>query len=193
MAYNEVEAFAAARSFGRDYLRQFYVKAQVQRTARSKGFFKETNFVSGIHKVSSPEEVRDVAGQMCGKHLLNKYTQPHGMLCRSVLVMEEVYYTNKFFISLTLDINSSSPMLTYSKQGGHPLDRLIRIFPGSVRRQQIDFDTGIREELAQQVAEELGLPQRAESFSTMLKGLYRCFTERDCLDLTLNPIVLTDK
>ncbi len=26
----------------------------------------------------------------------------------------------------------------------------------------------------------------------MINSLYRCFTERDCLDLTLNPLVLTD-
>jgi succinyl-CoA synthetase beta subunit len=115
VAYNDAEAFAAARSYGRNYLRQFYVKAQVQRTARSKGFFRETNFVSGIHRVSSPEEVRDVAGQMCGKHLINKYTQLSGMLCRSVLVMEEVYFTKKFFVNLALDVNSCSPILTYSK------------------------------------------------------------------------------
>lgn len=115
-------------------MRQFYVKAQVQRTARSKGFFRETNFVSGIHKVSSPEEVRDVAGQMCGKHLINRHTNKDGLLCRSVLVMEEVYYTNKFFLSLTHDVKSSSPMLTFSKQGGHPLDRLLSIFPETVRR-----------------------------------------------------------
>jgi succinyl-CoA synthetase beta subunit len=98
VAYNEAQAFKAALSYDRNYMRQFIVKAQVQKTSRSKGFFRETGFVSGIHKVSSPQEVREVTEEMCGKHLINKFTNNDGILCRSVLVMEEVYFTNKFFV-----------------------------------------------------------------------------------------------
>ena len=58
--------------------------------ARSKGYFKESGFQSGIHKIASIEEVKEVAGKMCGKHFINKYTPSSGVICTSVLVMEEV-------------------------------------------------------------------------------------------------------
>ena len=42
------------------------------------------------------------------------------------------------------------------------------------------------------MADQLGVPHKASSLASILEGLYRCFTERDCLDLSLNPVVLTD-
>jgi succinyl-CoA synthetase beta subunit len=149
VAYNDAQAYKAAMSYDRNYMRQYYVKAQVQITSRSKGFFRENGFVSGIHKVSSPLEVKEVTEEMCGKHLINKNTEKAGILCRSVLIMEEVYFTNKFFMSLSFDIHSGSPKLYYSKLGGHPIDRLIKMYPESLRSNEIDVIRGIEPELAE--------------------------------------------
>ena len=46
------------------------VKAQVQHSARSKGYFKENGFKSGIHIVDTLEEVAEAAENMCGKHFV---------------------------------------------------------------------------------------------------------------------------
>ena len=69
IAYSGKEALYHARTIARetDYKSRFIVKAQVQSSNRSKGVFKENGFYGGVHVCSSPEEVKDVADQMCGK------------------------------------------------------------------------------------------------------------------------------
>lgn len=135
-----------------------------------------------------------MTSEITGKHLINKYTHPkRGMLCRTALIMEEVLFKNKFFLNLSLDRQTSNPVLIYSKQGGHPLDRLLDTFPETVHKHQIDFRQGLDVELAASVAEEFGCPDHQKLIKKLLANLYRCFTERDCLSLTLNPLVINDR
>lgn len=61
IAFNAIEAYAVAQDFGPYYDKKFVVKAQIMKTARSKGFFRENGFNSGIHKADTPEQVRDLA------------------------------------------------------------------------------------------------------------------------------------
>ncbi len=58
-----------ARTIARatNYESKFVVKAQVQKSIRSKGFFLENGFKGGIHEVDTSELVRDIADKMCGK------------------------------------------------------------------------------------------------------------------------------
>lgn len=129
---------------------------------------------------------------MTGKHFINKYTPKMGLICRSVLVMEEVYASEKFFLDLAFDSKTCNPVLTASKMGGHPLDRLLTLYPDAIRRHQIDVTKGIDSaELAVRIAEDFGCPNQTVRLRTILKNFYNCFIERDCLSLTLNPIVLT--
>jgi succinyl-CoA synthetase beta subunit len=133
---------------------------------------------------------------MTGKHLINKYTPKMGLACKSVLIMEEVYFSTKHFLSLSFDSKTCNPVLTYSKMGGHPLDRLLTMFPDAVRTLQIDIVKGIDPdvaEVARLIAEEFECPQQAVRLRTVLKNMYSCFIERDCLTLTLNPFVVTEE
>ena len=106
--------------------------------------------------------------------------------------MEDVQFSEKFFLNLSFDIKTANPVLTYSKMGGHPLDRLLNMFPDLVRRHAIDIGKGIDTDVAVQIAEEFGCPCQAVRLKTIIKNFYNCFIERDCLNLTLNPFVLTE-
>jgi succinyl-CoA synthetase beta subunit len=53
-----------------DYKSQFVVKAQVQSSNRKSGYFIENDFQGGIHVVDTPEDVKHIADQMCGKTLV---------------------------------------------------------------------------------------------------------------------------
>lgn len=92
MAFSPKEAFVIARKFGSHYERGFFVKAQVQTIARSKGEFRENGFKSGIHKVKSIDDVQKVAEMCIGNHFVNRNTQPAGIICPAVLVMEDVSF-----------------------------------------------------------------------------------------------------
>ena len=88
-----------AQDFGPFYDKKFVVKAQIMKTARSKGFFRENGFNSGIHKADTCEQVRDIAQQMCGNHLINNITPVGGLLCRGVLVTEDLIFTDKYYLN----------------------------------------------------------------------------------------------
>lgn len=148
VACNSEEAYTVATKYPKTYNRGYVVKAQVQVTGRSKGFFNENGLASGIHRVQNAEEVKMIADQMLGKHLINKNTPRKGIICRSVLIMEDVQFSEKFFLNLSFDIKTANPVLTYSKMGGHPLDRLLNMFPDLVRRHAIDIGKGIDTEVA---------------------------------------------
>lgn len=80
-----------------------------------------------------------MAGKMCGKHFINKYTPPNGIVCPAVLVMEEVDFIDQYFISLTIDRKTWNPVFTYSKNGGPTIEKLLRDNPKSVKTLQVDY------------------------------------------------------
>ena len=92
--------------------------------------------------------MKQKAADMAGKHFINKYTPKMGLICRSVLVMEEVYYRDKYFLNLSFDNKTCNPVLTYSKLGGHPLERLLTMFPNAVKHHHIDIDKGVDSDVA---------------------------------------------
>jgi succinyl-CoA synthetase beta subunit len=77
---------------------------------------------------------------MCGNHLINNITPSSGLLCRGVLVTEELFFSDKYYLNLQYDRRTSNPVLLYSKVGGFPLDRLIKIDPKSIKNYQIDVN-----------------------------------------------------
>lgn len=73
------------------------------KTSRSNGYFRENNFRSGVHKVKTPNEVRAVTSKMIGKHLITNDTPLEGLICRSVLLLEEVHMVGRYFTGMMLD------------------------------------------------------------------------------------------
>ena len=100
MAFNAKEAYFIARKFGPEYNRKFIVKAQIHSSGRTEGIFRENGFKGGIHTVDSPEEVQEVAKNMCGKILVCPESYD-GFLCRCVYITEELDSMNEFYISVS--------------------------------------------------------------------------------------------
>ena len=191
MAYNSKEAFAVARKFGSDYKRKFVVKAQVQSTGRTKGYFKENNFEGGIHTVDSPHEVAEVAGKMCGKKFVNKFTGPDGYLCNCVYIMEELDVEKEIFLSITLDQKKGMPVITYSGHGGQALNRIEALHPDDLHRLHIDQTKAIDIKELLVIGQNLGLGEKSHTLSFLVKNLFECFEQRDCESVTINPLIYT--
>jgi succinyl-CoA synthetase beta subunit len=125
IAFSGKEALYQARLIARatDYQSKFVVKAQVQTPNRLNGFFVENGFKGGVHVVDTPEDVKHVADQMCGKSLVTldgppsplKYTGSQGFLCRSVLVMEQNEPKDQFYISIRLARQGACPVVSYGR------------------------------------------------------------------------------
>ena len=166
------------------------------------GFFvsrKEiTGLVSGIHSVKTPEEVRDVTARMAGHRFISRYTPGRGLMCKAVLIMEEIRPRNKFYLNLRYDLKDACPVLYYSNKGGIPSAEAIeKMHADSLHKRPIDILKGFKDEnfafkLAQEVAEEFGCPNHTLIIRKIIKNMYDCFIQRDCTCLSLNPLVETD-
>jgi succinyl-CoA synthetase beta subunit len=66
------------------------VKAQVLGGGRGMGYFKENNFKGGVHIVDTPEKVRELAENMCGKTLVTKQSGDVGFPCNCVYIVEKI-------------------------------------------------------------------------------------------------------
>lgn len=167
IAFTGKEAMYHARNIARatDYKSKFVVKAQVQTSNRSRGYFLENDFMGGIHICETPEEVRDVAEQMCGKTLVTPSvindtyygTGTQGFLCRCVYVMEVVEQQHSYFIQISLDRNTNSPVIKYSTVGGMSYQKIMSEYPDKMKSIHVDFLTNLRMDSLLNVAVDLGI------------------------------------
>jgi len=162
----------------------------VQGLARTKGFFRENGFKSGIHICDTIQDVQEVADKMLGKHLVLPHQNEDGLMCNSVLVMEHLEIEKQYFLAISLDVKSGQPVITYSDVGGLSYARLCQLYPERIYHHQIDFDKGIDFVNLAQVADKLGIYESSR-ISFMIKNLYECFLQRDCLSIIINPLVVT--
>jgi|688.fasta_scaffold772226_1 succinyl-CoA synthetase beta subunit len=77
--------------------------------------------------------------------------------------------------------------------GGPPIERLLRDYPESVKKIHVDAAKGINLFDFKKAAEDLGCPAKASSLSFIFRNIYEIFVQRDCLDVTINPLALTPK
>ena len=107
--------------------------------ARTKGVFRENGFEKGIHICDSIDQVEKVADKMLGKHLVLPQGPPEGLMCNSVLVMEHLKIDQQFFLSISLDRQTSQPMIIYSDVGGLSWQRLKQLYPDRIHKILIDY------------------------------------------------------
>ena len=86
VAFNSIEAFNIARTFGIDYGRSFVVKAQVKTEGRTLGHFRENAFHGGVHTVSSMSDVQNVSEKMLGKNYVGEGTDAEGYIVNCVYI-----------------------------------------------------------------------------------------------------------
>jgi len=79
VAFNGKEAKIVAEGFPPRELGGFVVKAQVLGGGRGLGYFKENNFKGGVHIVNTPDEVKQIADNMCGNTLVTKQSGEAGL------------------------------------------------------------------------------------------------------------------
>ena len=127
---------------------------------------------------------------MLGKHLVLPKSSPNGLICNSVLVMEHLEVEKQYFLSVTYDHKSCQPVITYSDVGGLSWTRLNQLYPDRIHKIYIDYIQGIDFRSLQQVAHAFGMPESYRA-AFLIKNLYECFLQRDCLEIQINPLVLT--
>jgi succinyl-CoA synthetase beta subunit len=160
------------------------VKAQIYAGGRGKA--------GGVKLVHHPEQAADVAKELFGKRLVTKQTGPEGLKVRRILVEETVEIAREFYLSITLDRESSRYCLIASAEGGMDIEEVAQKTPDKIHLLTIDPFTGLRTYQARKIALALGLSGGVcEDCVELILNLYKCCLEKDCSLVEINPLVVT--
>ena len=160
------------------------VKAQVYAGGRGKA--------GGVKLVHHPEQAQDLAKELFGRKLVTPQTGPEGLRVRRILVEEAVEIAREFYLSITLDRESSRYCVIASAQGGVDIETVAQKSPEAIHVLTIDPFAGLRSFQARKIALALGLTGSVcEDCVSLLLNLYRVCLAKDCALIEINPLVVT--
>jgi succinyl-CoA synthetase beta subunit len=160
------------------------VKAQIYAGGRGKG--------GGVKLVHHPEQAQELGKELFGKRLVTPQTGPEGLRVRRILVEEAVEIAREFYLSITLDRESSRYCLIASAEGGVEIEEVAQKSPEKIHVLNIDPYTGLRPYQARRIALALGLKASVcEDCVDLILNLYRLCLEKDCFLVEINPLVVT--
>lgn len=160
------------------------VKAQIYAGGRGKA--------GGVKVVHHPEQAGEVGKDLFGRRLVTPQTGPEGLKVRRILVEEAVEIAREFYLSITLDRETSRYCMIASAEGGVEIEEVARKSPEKIHVLTIDPFTGLRTYEARKIALALGLTGSVcEDCVEMMLNLYKCCLEKDCFLVEINPLVVT--
>ncbi len=184
------KAVAAAEKLTVDTGTSWWViKAQIHAGGRGKG--------GGVKLAKSLEEVKNIANEILGMHLITPQTSAEGKLVNQVLIAEDVYYpgkseTSEFYMSVLLNRGTRRNMIMYSTEGGMDIEAVAAKTPDLIFTEEIDPKVGLTGFQCRKVAFNLGLSGTA--FKEMTKFVFALYTAYDKTDSSLfeiNPVLKT--
>ncbi|AOA62900.1 Succinyl-CoA ligase, subunit beta [Komagataella phaffii CBS 7435] len=179
------EAYKIAQNLHSDGL---VIKAQALTGGRGKGHF-DSGLQGGVKLVSTPEEVRDLAGQMLQHNLITKQSGAAGKLVSAVYVVERKDAVHEAYLAILVDRVSQKPAIVVSSQGGMDIEGVAAKDPSAIKTFPIDLKTGVTDSLAAEIASNLGFsPEAQVNAQDSIKKLYQIFMEKDATQIEINPL-----
>jgi succinyl-CoA synthetase beta subunit len=110
------------------------------------------------------------------------------------MVAQKVEIEREFYLGVTVDGYSGTPVVILSAGGGVSIEEAARIHPEQVASRQVPITKGLSLSEAQQMAQEVGLEQgELVQVAATLHILYDIFRKYDALVTEINPLVRTTK
>jgi len=161
------------------------VKAQIHAGGRGKA--------GGVKLAKSSEEARAVAQELLGKVLVTHQTGPEGKVVERLLIEEASKIKKEYYLSFIIDRHTASVVMMGSEEGGVEIEKVAAETPEKIIKEYIDPVIGLAGFQAMRMAYAINIPEAAirRAVSTMQK-LYTAFIDKDCSQLEINPLVLTE-
>ena len=161
------------------------VKAQIHAGGRGKA--------GGVKLAKSAEEVRAVAQELLGKVLVTHQTGPEGKVVERLLIEEASKIKQEYYLSFIIDRHTASVVMMGSEEGGVEIEKVAAETPEKIIKEYIDPVIGLAGFQAMRMAYAINIPEAVirRAVSTMQK-LYTAFVDKDCSQLEINPLVLTE-
>lgn len=171
---------------------EFMVKAQIHAGGRGKGTFT-SGFQGGVHMATSVDRVRELAASMLGQTLVTHQTGPEGKLVSKVLIAEPATIARELYFAILVDRATCAPIVIASTAGGMDIEHVAEHTPEKIFREPIHPILGLQPFQTRKLAKSLGLkgPQ-INAASKLFSALFKLFIARDCSQIEVNPLVVTD-
>ena len=190
VASNPEEAVIAAQKLSKDTGTSWIViKAQVHAGGRGKG--------GGVRVAKSIDEVKEISNQIIGMNLVTPQTSATGKKVHQVLIAEDVYYPGdseiqEFYMSVLLNRKTSKNMIMYSTEGGVDIESVAENTPHLIHTVDIDPESGLSNEEACKIADNLGLNGNAHNqMVEFVMSLYNAYNKSDSSLFEINPVIKT--
>jgi len=190
VASTSEEAVAAAKQLNEETGTTWWVvKAQVHAGGRGKG--------GGVKLAKSLDDVKNIADEILGMHLVTPQTSAEGKLVHQVLIAEDVYYpgeseTSEFYMSVLLNRSTGRNMIMYSTEGGMDIEEVADKTPHLIFTEEIDPKVGLQGFQCRKIAFNLGLSGTAfKEMTKFVSALYAAYDGIDAALFEINPVLKT--
>ena len=181
VAFNSDEAVSAANGLG-GY--PVVVKAQIHAGGRGKG--------GGVKLAQSAGEVQNAAREIIGMNLVTHQTGAEGKRVNKVLVEQGLNIQKELYLSIIADRATAKIVVMASEAGGMDIEEVAAKTPEKIVKVFINPLLGIQAYHCRKAAYGLNLsPELMKPFVTMLRNLYKLFSDYDCSLVEINPMVIT--
>ena len=184
------EAVAAAKQLNEETGTSWWVvKAQVHAGGRGKG--------GGVKLAKSLDDVKNIANDILGMHLVTPQTSAEGKLVHQVLIAEDVYYpgeseTSEYYMSVLLNRSTGRNMIMYSTEGGMDIEEVADKTPHLIFTEEIDPKVGLQGFQCRKIAFNLGLSGTAfKEMTKFVSALYSAYDGIDAALFEINPVLKT--
>src|ERR1041384_1422888 len=162
------ESADAAAEIARKMGKPVVVKAQIHAGGRGKA--------GGVKVVKTPEEARQAAASILGRHLVTIQTGPEGQLVRRLLIEETLPIAKELYLGIVVDRATGAPVFMASKAGGVEIEKVAEETPELIVKETVAPGFGLQSFQARKLAFGLGLPTEAIPQATeFMTALYRAF------------------
>ena len=162
------------------------VKAQIHAGGRGKA--------GGVKIAKNLDEVRAYATELLGKILVTHQTGPEGKKVNRLLIEEGSNIKKEYYLSFVIDRQTAKPVMMASSEGGVEIEKVAAETPEKIFMEYIDPVIGLAPFQATRMAYKLGFPQEAiRNASSLMLKLYNAFIGKDCSQVEINPLVLTEE
>ena len=184
------EAVTAAKQLNEETETSWWVvKAQVHAGGRGKG--------GGVKLAKSLDDVKNIANDILGMHLVTPQTSAEGKLVHQVLIAEDVYYpgeseTSEYYMSVLLNRSTGRNMIMYSTEGGMDIEEVADKTPHLIFTEEIDPKVGLQAFQCRKIAFKLGLSGTAlKEMTKFVSALYAAYDGIDASLFEINPVLKT--
>jgi succinyl-CoA synthetase beta subunit len=150
-----------------------------------------------VKLAKSLDEVKSIANDILGMHLITPQTSAEGKLVSQVLICEDVYYpgdseTSEFYMSVLLNRGTGRNMIMYSTEGGMDIEAVAEQTPHLIFHEEIDPKVGLTAFQCRKIAFNLRLSGTAfKDMTKFVLALYTAYDKTDSSLFEINPVLKT--